>query len=68
MTLSMDTLPRHSLFIFFCWILCWICLWPDQVYTEASAPQLCILGDWDVLGDEALRMVMEACQLYNYDI
>lgn len=35
---------------------------------EASAPPLCILGDWNVLGGEALLMVVEACHLYNYDI
>jgi hypothetical protein len=41
---------------------------PGLAYTEAFSPQLCILGDWDVLSGETLLRLVDACHLYNYDI
>jgi hypothetical protein len=67
-----DTIDGHSPTTFFVYLFLLdpsgICIWPDEVYIEAFVPQMCILGDWNVLGGEALLMLVEACHLENYSM
>jgi hypothetical protein len=67
-----DTIDGHSPTTFFVYLFLLdpsgICIWPDEVYIEAFVPQMCILGDWDVLGGEALLMLVEACHLEIYNM